>query len=170
MWICLRVYTEVSQSLLHLGLGQRDVAHAGTVAADVLLYLLWDVVPILLQCIICHHSLTLEGHNNGQVVAVNGTAYLPVEPHVVGIGVLGNDEHQVVRLLHTGKEVALDGGLHQIVMGGDEVDVVYVQETETIGIALLPVAKQVQRVQVLLLAVTHGIHVECQVCLVVVHQ
>ena len=52
----------------------------------------------------------------------------------------------------------------------DEVDVVDVHEIETVGIALLPVAKQIQRVQVLLLAVTHGIHVECQICLVVVHQ
>ena len=169
MWIGLCIHAEVSQSLLHLCFGQWNVAHAGTVAANVLTYLLWYVVPILLQCIVCHYALALEGYNHGQVIAVHGTTYLPVQPNVVGIGVLGNDKHQVVCLFHAGKEVALDGGFHQVVVGGNEVDVVYVQEIKTVGITSLPVAQKVQRVKVLLLAIAHGIHIERQVCLVVIH-
>ena len=160
---------EVAQSLLHLCFGQGDIAHACAVASYVLAYLLWDVVPIFLQGVVGNYGLALEGNDYGQVVAVHGTTYLPVQPHVVCIGILGDHQHQVVGFLHPCKEVALHGGFHQIIVSGDEVDVVCIQEIEAIGETSLPVSQQVQRVKVLLLAVTHGIHIECQVCLVVVH-
>ncbi len=163
------MHAEVPCGHLHLGERQRYVAHTRTVATDILAYLLRYVVPVLTQGIVRYCSLTLEGHYDGQVVAVHGTAYLPVEPGIVGISILRHHKHHIVGLLHQAEEVRLHCRLHQVIVLCHEVDALHIEESKAVGITLLPIGQEIQRMEILLMTVSHGIHIECQIRLVIVH-
>ena len=124
------------------------MCHAGTVAPNVFAYFVWQAMPVVFYRVVAELLLTDICNDDRQMEAVDSSADLPVQDGTFHIREGRDDYQEIVGLSHDGKKMSLECAVNQVIMLGREIDFVYVQKTEAVGMHPLPLIQLLKSSQV----------------------